>query len=125
MGLETQTEVESIASVTDAAGDVRSPADSESRSAFDTGLDVSSTGSLLELDTQGKTTLDIGLTATASVSVVLEASPNGSDWFGPFKSWTGVTAINSGLFVGARYVRLRLTSAGSAGDTADAFLEVS
>jgi hypothetical protein len=125
MTLETSSEIEEILKARQDDGNSAPVANDGTYSAVVLDNAIDATGTLIELDTRGKRILDLSIDATDSADYVLEASPNGADWFGPFASWGGASQINETYQLGARYVRLRITTAAPGGATASGFMEVS
>jgi hypothetical protein len=126
MPLGTSTDVEQVRDVQDENGEKQPPADGSAPQAIETGVAVDQQGTVVELDTRGKRNLDIGLKGAANpADYQLEASPDGSEWFGPYASWGGVKSITDGYLVGARHVRLVVSSPASNGTTVTAYLGVS
>jgi len=127
MPLFSDADVSDIESATDGEGNHVPIANDGTYSAVVADAAIDATGTLIELDTRGKTILDLALSGTNEADYELEASPTGEpgDWFGPFDSWTNAAEIIETYRIGARYVRIKVTTAASGGSTADGFAEVS
>ncbi|MFD1633173.1 hypothetical protein [Haloplanus ruber] len=97
-------------------------------STFETGVAIDSTGALVELDTRGKDTLDVAVSADteSSAQFGVEASPDGETWVGPtVSSDAGVTEWFDTLVNGSRFVRLTVIEPASNGTTATTYMEAS
>jgi len=125
MPLRSDSDVSDIESATDAEGNQVPVANDGTYAAEFDGEPIDAEGTVVELDTRGKSTLDVGLSGADGADYALEASANGTDWFGPFDTFTGASQISETYWIGARYVRLRVTSPASAGSEASGFMEAS
>jgi len=125
MPLDGISDVNDIDGVSDAEGRTVPVANDGTYSTTVSETPIDAIGTILMLDTRGKRILDLAVSGTSEADYELEASPNGSDWFGPFDSWTAETKILETYRIGARYVRFRVKTAASGGSTASGFMEVS
>lgn len=71
----------------------------------------------ITLDTDGKRLLEVYASATASTTIHLDVSTDGSTWISDYYKWSNVTEVKETYWNGFRYVRLRSDAGGSAGDT--------
>lgn len=123
MPLFSDADVSDIESATKGDGETVPVANDGTYSKQVSGEAIDSTGVLLELDTRGKRVLDLAVEGTEAADYVLDASPDGGTWFGPYETWTTVSNIHATYRLGARYVRVRVSTAAGNGATADAFME--
>lgn len=124
MALEGNDTVQQMESVQASTGELVAPADGAARTSQVRGVDVQDGDVLVELDSAGKTTLDVGLEAAGGdVDIRLQAGPDGSLWF-DYQTWTGLTDLAEGYFVGAKHVRL-LVIGQTNNPTVSAYLGVS
>lgn len=65
----------------------------------------------VQLDTGGRTVLDVGADSSAATTFHLDASADGEHWFLDYATWEAVTQVRDGFFTGWRYVRLRADAA--------------
>lgn len=125
MPTETESTVDTITKVDQDDGEQVPVANDGTYSDTVSDAAIDAQGTLIELDTRGKRVLDLSLSASEGAGYVLEASPDGETWFGPFDNWSGIDQINQTYRLGARYIRLRISDSASDGATATGFMEAS
>jgi hypothetical protein len=125
MATESSAEIEDIREVQQDDGTPVAIANDGTYAAPFDAEPIDTTGVLVELDTRGKRVLDLAVEGTDTASYALEASANGSDWFGPYDSFGTTNKIVQTYRLGARYVRVVVTESAGADATASGFLEVS
>jgi hypothetical protein len=125
MALDGISNVEDIQGVSNDEGQNVPIANDGTYSAYVEGEPIDSTGTLIELDTRGKRVLDLAVDGTATADYALEASPDGTNWFGPFDEFKDAETIAQAYRIGSRYVRIRVTGTASDDSTAKGFMEAS
>ncbi|NLV11883.1 hypothetical protein [Haloarcula argentinensis] len=88
--------------------------------------DISTTGVVLTAETPGDALVSLNIDATADASYALDVSPTGdaSDWFDGEETYNQADVddpqdIRDTFIAGDAYVRIRVTDAAAAGETAD------
>ncbi|WP_251327924.1 hypothetical protein [Haloplanus pelagicus] len=125
MPLDSTSDVSDIETATDGEGRQVPVANDGTYTTTIDGAAIDSKGTIFELDTRGKRILDLAINATADASYVLESSPDGTNWFGPWDSWGNESEITQTYRIGSRYVRLKITTEAPDGNSANGFMEVS
>ncbi|EMA19012.1 hypothetical protein [Haloarcula argentinensis] len=90
------------------------------------GADISTTGVVLRAETPGDALVSLNIDATADASYALDVSPTGDpqDWFEAEETYAAADVddlqdIRDTFVAGDAYIRVRVTSAAAAGETAD------
>jgi hypothetical protein len=92
----------------------------------ETDVDISSTGEKIRAKTTGDARVSLNIEATADASYALDVSPTGDngDWFEDEETYDQSEVddpqdIRDAFIAGDAYIRVRVTSAGGNGETAD------
>lgn len=83
---------------------------------------IDSTGTLLELDTGGRAEVEVELRASEATDFALDVAGRNGNWYNDVRTFGAVDTISENLDIGAQQIRIRVTSAASAGATASALL---
>ena len=86
------------------------------------GQAIDQTGTVLSAETYGDVLVSLNIEATASTDFAVDVSADGDTWFENEETYTG-SSIADTFRVGDRYLRVRVTTAASNGETADITLQ--
>lgn len=81
-------------------------------------VDIATTGERLRLEVDDLTTVSVSIDGTASADYALEADLGDGEYV-EFAAFTGATDVKEVLSLAAQSIRLSVTSAAAAGETAD------
>lgn len=87
----------------------------------ETGVDITSTGTLEQFEPTGRFVLDITLTATSSIDVEVQVTDSDETSWETSNTYSSVTSINDSLEGSATKVRVQLTTSATSG-TADYYI---
>jgi hypothetical protein len=127
--IENVGQLDAVANV-DSITTVTNTTDLKSVETVATGVDISGASEVSRtLDLVGREVTAVYAVADSSTDFNMDVSPNGSYWITATNpspdagSWSASTSVRWEGFTGFRYVRLRVTETGTAGDTADIVLQ--
>lgn len=83
----------------------------------ETGLDISSTGEIFRTTIEDSRLISINIEGDATADYALDVSPDNDTYFDAEETYSG-TDIRDAFEITDRYVRIRVTSAAGANDTA-------
>jgi len=84
----------------------------------ETGLDISSTGEIFRETIQDSRLVSINIKGDATADYALDVSPDNDTYFDAEETYSG-TDIRDAFELTDRYLKIRVTSAAGANDTAD------
>lgn len=82
------------------------------------GLPIDATGEIFEANVEIAKLVSINIDGTETADYALDVSPDGSTWFTAEATYSG-SDIRDSFELTDRHVRIRVTTAASAGSTAD------
>jgi len=83
------------------------------------GADISTTGTKVRLDTSDKSLVGIQINGDADASYAVDVSEDGDNWYEEVATYATTQSVSDSLDRAERFVRVRVTTAAGAGDTAD------
>lgn len=89
---------------------------------FVQGHDISATGEVFSLRIAESPQVALQIDGTAGADYAVDVSPDAATWFNGVSTYSAVTRVNDGWTQPEAWVRLRVTAAAAAGETADIYL---